>query len=139
MPIENIPFTRNGDDIHRPYLYLKITNTHTGKYLNTVGLVDTGADDCALPASFALILGHDLARGGIKSINTGNGVTTAYSHMTKFEILDPNDNKVLYTIQDTPVDCLPNLNIVLLGAAHFLNNFILTVNYPEHTFSIKLP
>ncbi len=139
MPIENIPFISNGGGIYRPYLSVRITNPHTGKSLKTFGLIDTGADDCALPATFAVILGHNLSAGKMKDISTGNGVTKAYSHTTKFEILNLTDDTVLYTIMDTPVDCLPNLNTVLLGVNHFLNAFILTVNYPNHIFSIKYP
>lgn len=61
MPIRNYPFsiTRPGD-MARPYLPISIINPATNKYLKVFALIDTGADECAFPASFAPLLGHDL-------------------------------------------------------------------------------
>jgi hypothetical protein len=42
-------------------------------------------------------------------------------------------------MENTPVDFLPNLNVVLLGASNFLSQFILTIDYPNKKFSIKYP
>jgi len=98
-----------------------------------LGLIDTGADECALPARYATILGHNLEAGHTKEINTGNGVTTAYSHTVKIEIGD------FVIIQDTLIDFMPNLHTPLLGVKSFLSNFILTVNYPEKIFSLQQP
>ena len=87
MPIPKFPFLQiTAGDIPRPYLPIKIHNPHTGRAINTFGLIDTGADDCALPARFAVILGHDLMKGAEKKIGTGNGVTAAYAHTTRIDI-----------------------------------------------------
>jgi len=123
-------------------LYIRICNPHTGQSLNTIGLVDTGADECALPAEFAQILGHDLEAGQVKQIATGNGVTTAYSHTCRIEILAPNvaetsQEDTACVTEETPIDFLPNLNTVLLGVGNFLGNFVLTVDYPRRVFSIE--
>lgn len=76
MPIHNYPFSviRPGDLV-RPYLPVTIMNPDTSKQIGVYALIDTGADECALPASFAPLLGHNLQDGKPKKISTGNGVT----------------------------------------------------------------
>ncbi|MFN3966347.1 MAG: hypothetical protein ACK4JE_01450, partial [Endomicrobiia bacterium] len=59
-----------------------------------------------------------------------NGVTLAYSHTVKIEI--PN-----FFTQNALVDFMPNLHVPLLGVKSFLNNFVLTVDYPKKKFSLK--
>lgn len=58
MPIRNYPFTviRPGD-VPRPYLPVTLINPDAEKHLKVMALIDTGADECALPASFAPLLG----------------------------------------------------------------------------------
>ena len=65
MPIKDYPFLGAGG-IFRPFLPIQIVNPHTGKAYKTFGLIDTGADECAVPASVARIVGHDLQAGKIK-------------------------------------------------------------------------
>ena len=78
MPAIEYPFIRaTPTSPFRPMLRIRISNRHTGQRLNTVGLIDTGADECAMPAGFASILGHDLQAGEVKYIATGNGITPA--------------------------------------------------------------
>ncbi len=133
MPVLNCPFsaTRPGD-IARPYLPVTIINPDSGKRLKVFALIDTGADECALPASFAIVLGHNLQAGEQRKINTGNGVTLAYSHTTRIGIEG-------FATQDVLIDFMPNLSVPLLGVRSFLGNFILTIDYPNKTFSLKLP
>jgi predicted aspartyl protease len=75
MPIRTYPFTitRPGD-VSRPYLPIILVNPNTEKHLKVMALIDTGADECALPASFAPLLGHSLQSGQERRISTGNGV-----------------------------------------------------------------
>lgn len=133
MPIHKYPFTatRPGD-VPRPYLPIVILNPTTNKRLNVFALIDTGADECAFPASFAPLLEHNLQSGQQKKINTGNGTTVAYGHTTKLEIKG-------FATQEVIVDFMPNLFIPLLGVKSFLSNFVLTVDYPNRTFSLTLP
>jgi len=90
MPISDFPFLKafDSDPTPRPWLFVRIQNPNTGSFLSTIGLVDTGADECCLPATFAGLLGHDLAAGTAKTINTGNGCTTAYGHTCTIDIFD---------------------------------------------------
>ena len=133
MPVRNYPFssTRPGD-IARPYLPVTIINPKSGYRIKLFALVDTGADECALPASFAPILGHNLTDGEQKKVNTVNGMTVAYRHTSRLEIEE-------FATQNVLIDFLPNLFIPLLGVKSFLANFILTINYPNNTFSLQLP
>lgn len=130
MLVENYPFTitRLGD-IARPYLPVTIINPENQKEINVYALVDTGADECALPASFASPLGHNLQSGQQKKINTGNGITIAYSHTVIVNAFNFSTENVL-------VDFMPNLHIPLLGVRSFLNNFTLKIDYPNKVFSI---
>jgi predicted aspartyl protease len=133
MNLSDIPFTKLGpDDIPRPWLPVTIVNPHTNKNLKVLGLIDTGADECALPASYAIILGQNLQLGTPKEINTGNGKTLAYSHTVTIRI-----ESVDFTTQDVLIDFMPNLHVPLLGVKSFLSNFVLTINYPDLSFSLK--
>lgn len=133
MPIRNYPFTtiRPGD-IARPYLPVTIVNPDSNRQIKVYALIDTGADECAFPASFASLLGHQLHSGKAKKISTGNGITIAYSHISRIVIAG-------FSTQDVLIDFMPNLNIPLLGVRSFLSNFILTVDYPNKIFSLLLP
>jgi len=122
----------------RPILPVRIINPHTGMSLKAWGLIDTGADECAIPAGFAALLGHDLLQGKPKEIGTGNGITNAYSHTTTFEICDPRTEAVIYTVENTPIDFMPNLSVLLLGVKNFLSPFVLKIDYPKEVFSILI-
>ena len=131
MKLSDIPFTKLGpDDIPRPWLPVTIINPHTDKKVRVLGLIDTGADECALPASYTPILGHNLQSGIPKEIDTGNGKTTAYSHTVKIEIAN-------FSTQSALIDFMPNLHVPLLGVRSFLSGFILTINYPDLIFSLE--
>jgi predicted aspartyl protease len=116
----------------RPYLPVILTNPENARRLKVFALIDTGADECALPASFAPLLGHELEAGTKKQVNTVNGMTIAYRHTTRIEIGG-------FATQEVLVDFLPNLFIPLLGVNNFLCNFILIIDYPNQTFSLQLP
>jgi predicted aspartyl protease len=140
MPITNYPFTAvNKTSIARAMLPIVIHNPHNGKKMQTWGLIDTGADDCSLPAQFASVLGHDLIKGNVTEINTGNGKTNAYAHTTCIDIFSLKEKRCVYTIHETPVDFMPNLSVVLLGVRSFMSNFVLTMDYPQQRFSLNLP
>ena len=59
MPLKDCPFSKLSEaDIPRPILPIKIINPHTGLSYATFGIIDTGADESAVPAGIASILGH---------------------------------------------------------------------------------
>lgn len=131
MKIESISFRKlSPNDIARMWLPVTIINPTTHKSIKVFGLIDTGADECALPALYAARLGHNLQSGKEKEINTGNGVTIAYSHTVSIKTFD-------FSTKDTLIDFMPNLYVPLLGVRSFLNHFILTVDYPHQVFSLE--
>lgn len=131
MEVLEKPFTKlHPNDIPRPWLPVIIRNPHTNQSVSVYGLIDTGADECAVPAGLAPLIGHNLQSGIAKTINTGNGPTTAYAHTLCFETDGIKVDNVL-------IDFLPNLNVVLIGVKSFLSNFILTIDYKNYTFSLK--
>jgi len=115
--------------IARPCLEIELKNPHTDKSILVLALIDTGADECAMPAELAEILGHNLRKGKTKQIRTGNGLTAAYSHTVDIKINN-------YIIHDVLIDFMPNLHIPLLGVKSFLGNFTLIVNYPKKVFAL---
>lgn len=143
MPINNIHFTsikhKDGTYGHYPLLPVKIVNPHKKLSTKTTALIDTGADECAIPAYIAELLGHDLNAGTSKSTLTGDGEIQVYSHTSIFKIFHPDSEEHLYTTTETSVDCMPNLAIVLLGVKSFLDSFILKIDYPQKMFSINYP
>ena len=146
MPISDFPFLKASaaDPTPRPWLFVRIENPATGAFVHTIGLIDTGADECCLPAAFASLLAHKLTAGTPKTMNTGNGTTTAYGHTCTIDIFDTRlllagQEKIACTIPQTTVDFMPNLHCVLLGAKALLSHFELTVDYPRQLFSIRKP
>jgi len=115
MSIRNYPFSiiRLGD-IARPYLPVTIINPDSNKQIKVYALIDTGADECAFPASFAPLLGHNLLAGQPRKISTGNGVTIAYGHITRIIIEE-------FSTQDVLIDFMPNLYFPLLEKLKIFN------------------
>lgn len=144
MPIKDYPFTHIGAGCVRPMLWVKVTNPDNGLGFKTLAIVDTGADDCAFPASIAVQLGHKLKSVTPKEIATAGGKTYAYPHTSRVEILEmlPNGlcgDRVLYSISEAPIDFVVGCEAFLLGRKKFLNNFVLVVDYPRQVFSIRQP
>ena len=114
MNLSNLPFIKlSPNDLPRPWLAVTIINPHADKNIKLYGLIDTGADECALPAKYAVLLGHNLQAGYPKEINTGNGKTLAYSHTVNIQVQGYKINEVL-------IDFMPNLYVPLLGVKSFL-------------------
>ncbi len=143
MPIRNFPFKALAPDYQpRPWLPVTIFNPHTGDKISTYGLIDTGADDCTVPAFMAKELGLNLKKGKKKEFSSAGGKAVAYVHTTSIKIRDTRKKgrkNVVYSIPDTEIDFAIGLDCVLLGVKMFLDNFILNVDYPKKVFSIKRP
>jgi hypothetical protein len=70
---------------------VKLSNPDTDKLVAVYALIDTGADECALPAGYASLPGHHLEKGVVRKIGTGNGTTFAYSHTSCITMADFTD------------------------------------------------
>ena len=144
MPIKDYPFTPVTQNHSRPMLWIRVVNPHTEKAVVMQAIVDTGADNCAFPADIAEQLGHDLESVPAKTVYTARGPTAAFAHTSRVEILGMradglNSDEVLHTIPDTPIDFIKGCDDFLLGVGNFLNEFILTIDYPRQCFSIRKP
>ncbi len=145
MPKTEFPFKKISPyDIARPMLPISIINPETGDSVFAWGLIDTGADSCAIPAKYAGILGHKLKAGKRIKIGTGNGTTSAFAHTTEINVFDFDSNgnvnqmgKVLFPIPKTQIHYMPKLDTILLGVKNFLGGFIIEINYPKKSFSLK--
>ncbi len=138
MPVKNFPFRDiGGHGKPRPYLYVNYINPHTGDSLSAWALIDTGADDCVLPAEFAEMLGHDLEAGTLTNIISANGASEAYRHTMKIEIPNQETGDSLFSTQETMITFIPGLKQPLLGTDSFLCHFRLTVDYPIEQFSLE--
>jgi len=135
MALIDCPFSLI-DNVPRPYLPIRIINPHTGMSFPTWGLIDTGADECAVPARLAPLLGHNLALGYERDIITGSGPTKAYSHTTKIEIYNPHTYQLEHSIDNALIDYMSGLLVPLLGVKSFLRNFILHIDYHHLNFSL---
>lgn len=137
MPIRNCSFRRiDSFSPPRPILPIKIINPDNHKFFKTWGIIDTGADECAISANVAEILGHNLSKGKLKPIETASGISNAFSHITTIEVFHPDDNILIYKFENILVDFMDGLPHVLLGVDNFLNKFILEINYPSQVFSL---
>lgn len=140
MPIQNIPFTRFSDTVSsHPRLLVKIINSDTNLSMFTFGIIDTGADECAVPEFIATTIGHNLKKGKKKLIGTAGGLTPSYSHKTRVELYHPVTGKHMYTLNETPIDYVDGLHCALLGVKNFLDQFVLRIDYPKKRFSITFP
>ena len=117
--------------VARPYISVTLSNPVARQSIMVYALVDTGADECALPASFASLLGHHREKGVQKKIETGNGMTVAYAHTSRISMRD-------FSTDDILIDYMPNLMTPLLGVHSFLSHFILTIDYPSQKFFLSL-
>lgn len=138
--IKNHPFSRffSAEDIERPLLKINIINPKTKSKRPTFALIDTGADECAIPAWHAESLGHILRAVSPALNDTAGGLTDSFPHSTEFEILDQSGN-IVYSISKSLVDFNPKLHMPILGMKNFLSDFILTIDYPKKVFSLKKP
>lgn len=125
-------------------LWIRVTNPHTNTKVVIQAIVDTGADSCAFPVDIAEQLGHNLESVPAKLVFTASGPTEAFAHTSRVDILEMRPDglagdKVLHTIDDTPIDFIRGCEDFLLGVQDFLDDFVLTIDYPRQCFSIHKP
>lgn len=131
-PFFSFPWQNNTT---RVYLPVRLTNPATGDSTNIeMALVDTGADACAIPGSIACALQHDLKHQEAPFKQTsgidGTHINT-YGHTFKLELLSADAGKVVWSCEQAVIECLDKDIPILLGAADFLANFRITIDYPQ--------
>jgi|GEM_PF-1175984 len=122
----------SSDGVKRPYLDILYINPHSKLELKATALIDTGADCCVVPHSYAEILGHNYVKGNPRNINGVNGQSECFSHTMKIEI--PN-----FCTNEIQIIFSPGIKEPILGVRTFLSNFLLQVDYPNERFSLHEP
>lgn len=145
MPIVEYPFQAQGPFSEAaPILPVKIINPGTNLVWPTWALVDTGATSCTIPGHVATVIGHNVVGPPDARGETGGGRDDIYLRTCRIEIFEMRStgfvtNNVIITIPNGPVAVLPNLRVVLLGVDDFLEEYVLTIDYPRQVFSIRKP
>ncbi len=156
MPIRNFPFMRlNMLRQSRPALGLRFIRCDDNKKaFRTFGIVDTGAERCSLPFSYAIALGFkEEELGTPQDLGSAGGKILGYPCVINVEVYEANysdsgvkrssegpqeNTKKVYVLCEIPVYFIKSLNEVLIGNEGFLDQFILRINYPKQTFSLIL-
>lgn len=121
----------------RPYVQVRIGNPDTGLDIETLALVDTGADFVAIPGWIATATGHKLGAGmRAARVTTGAGTCPCEQHTFTVSLLDFNKREFV-CLAAAPVQVLPKLSQTLLGVAGCLDRFRLTVDYPGQWFELR--
>ncbi|MBW8000846.1 MAG: hypothetical protein FVQ80_02335 [Planctomycetes bacterium] len=135
------------EDSFAPYLTCQFVNPDTGDRATDLALVDTGANGCVVSMEFAKHLGHNIKKGRWGHIWTASDQVTSWKHTFTIHIyamqtrgsneifVDKND--IVLTLENIEVDVLECDTPNLLGVRDFLENYTLTANYPQKTFSIQ--
>ena len=112
--------------------YLSITlHGKDGKILNTLALLDSGADTCAMPKSAAEILGLDLETAKESSIWTASGSIIAKRVDVDITIHLAHEKKTIRAPFNVLM-CSSNYEPpIMLGRVGFFDNFYITFNERE--------
>ena len=122
---------------YRPYLQIRITNPSTGECVETLGLIDTGADFFAVPGWLATAIGHKVGSGTpAQKIGTGAGTCSSEMHTCSVDLMDFR-NRPFLTLPAAPVVVLPKLAHTLIGVAGCLDRYRLTIDYPGKWLELK--
>lgn len=148
MPIVNYPFVDiNGTGTPKPALPVVLTNPANGFDYSTWALIDTGADSTVIPEFIAKKLYHDIKHQNVQTdVCFGiSGSATTYHHTFRLKVLGLNrkgdvlHNKVAIKMNKRLFPVIPGLHTMVLGEDDFLKKYILTINYPRKTFSLRVP
>lgn len=144
MSVNDFPFLSLGPGcIPKPILPIIVKNPHNNTHLETLGLIDTGADSTIIPKHMAEFLGHNTEKGLMHECQTGGGAASYYEHTFTIDIVAIDQkamvdyDNVVMTISEKCFGVLPELKIVLLGVNDFLSQYVLTINYPKEIFSLR--
>ena len=106
-----------------------------GEIFNTLALVDSGADTCAMPRSVAEILGLDLEEGEEVRIASASGFVQARRLQTEVSVNLPHGRKrMMLDFNVIMCDFEPP---VILGRAGFFDQFVISFNEKEKKFTLK--
>jgi hypothetical protein len=134
----------NGQTVYRPLVVSRLT-AENGKTFLCVSEIDSGADQCVFPTSFAIALGLDPLTMK-HQITGGVGSTGNVTHYANLKIEVGNMTDVNGTMSFSPlltfdayVGFLAGLEaqgIGLLGESGFFENYPVTLDHKNRVFHI---
>ena len=126
-----------GQTAHRPLLILRVIASETGKHLSCIGCVDTGADHCIFPLSFASVLGLDPLTLK-KQMTGGVGSTANVTYYAEVDVQIPMSPGVTLTFSTLAgfTDGLEAQGIGLLGQSGFFETFRVLFDLKAKVFTI---
>jgi len=134
----------NGQTVYRPWVYTRLTAAN-GSTLNCFADVDSGADSCVFPTSFAIALGLDPLQmkkqmtGGVG--NAGN--VTHYADVAiELGSIDAQgaitfDPQLKFNAYVGFTVGLEAQGIGLLGECGFFENFLVSFDHKSHIFHVE--
>ena len=111
-----------------PVIPVRIVSKDTGRDVNVMALLDTGAARCVMPFDTADLLGLDLTKLPKVERHTAGGIKTAYLANVRV-FLDGADF-------DVEMDFALGWDVPVIGH-DILKHAVLRVDYPGGTFSLK--
>jgi hypothetical protein len=131
IPSDAFPVRKNTP---RPYLALNLINNN--RAFRCYGLVDSGADDCIFPASFARQLGLDYQAGKHYQFGgAGEGDQSAYFFDLGLEIV----GIIKYSIPIGFSPIMDKFGAGVLGQNGFFDHLSLGFHLPRGVFAIYTP
>ena len=122
----------SGDTIERPMLRLKLVNAQ--QRLSCYAMVDSGADYCAFPLSFARIIGLDtLKLPSSTTMGVGGNSTTFYANV-QFDV-----GPLVLSAYCGFTSGLDQVGFGLLGQQGFFDKFTITFDRANHLFDLAMP
>jgi len=145
MPIVDYPFV-DIDGSPKPAIPVVLTNPANNFDHFTWALIDTGADDTVIPAYIGQKLYHNLKHHKVKKdICCGiGGEAPAYYHTFRLNFLESDrkghiSERSVIRINQRLFAVVEGIHTMILGESDFLKKYILTINYPKKTFSVRKP
>lgn len=118
-------------------LVLRLREPTTGEHLGCLGCVDTGADQCVFPLSFAVALGLDPLRLK-QTVTAGVGSTANITYFSNILVDIPISTGVTLSFEVYAgfTDGLEAIGYGLLGQTGFFEKFKLTFDHRNKIFTI---
>lgn len=149
MPIIDYPLRSVGSlGELRAFLPLKVTSLKTNISYEVEGVVDPGAGTTLIPYYIANELGFDITTGKQVIAPTAGGELLVYFHACKIQVLSIDDDGNVDS-SDVIINLPTNYfafsskekfpPVLLLGIKDFLEQYVLTFDYPRRVFSIQKP
>lgn len=151
MPFDFYPFIRvRPDTPPKPRLYISIIEPKTQHEAKGFAFIDSGANHCFLPCSFAKQLKINWRKGTKIKVHgpTGKWIR-GYRYLLSIRIygilLDSLPDNLLFTdtpkleLREAQVIFTPRLQEPILGVKSFLDMYVYTVNHARERFSVRIP